>query len=128
MKRIALFLTIASAGMSLLASDASAQRFIERPGAHIGVRRAGDWRTANQLEALSREVRLARLEIRAFRGEGRRLGLRLERVARLTVRLNHQYRRTRGSTLAIRRQAVRLRAEVADIRRDLRVRGRPRWR
>ena len=127
MKKIPLFFAVAAAGVSLFAADATAQRtFIERPGASIGVRHAGDWRAANSLRRLNDELRQAQYEVRAFRGEGRRIRYSLARVARATDGLNYQYHRRRARALIIHRRAEQLRAEVRAIRSALR--GGRRWR
>ena len=127
MNKLTLILTVAAAGLSMLAADASAQRIVvETPGARFGVRHPGDRRVAYDLERLNREIRQARFEVRAFRGEGRRIRFRLERVERAAGRLNYEYDRRLSSPWQIRRRVDQLRAELEDIRRDLRVRGEPR--
>ena len=126
MKRVPIFLALAAAGVSLFAADATAQRrFVERPGASIGVRYAGDWRAANSLRRLNDELRQAQYEVRTVRGEGRRIRYRLARAARVADRLNYVYHRRRARSLTIHRQAEQLRAEVRSIRGALRGR---RWR
>ena len=126
-KRFTLFLSIAAMGASLIASEAHAQRiFVERPGASVGIRYAGDSRAANSLRHLNDELRQAQFEVRRFRGEGRRIRYSLGRIAGATDRLNFQYNKRRVRPWVIHRRAEQLRAEVRAIRRDLRV-GR-RWR
>ena len=112
--------------MSILAVEANAQRsFVERPGASIGVRYPGDWRAANSLRHLNREVREVRLL--ASRGADRRTRYRVYRLARATDRLNFEYNRRRARPWAVHRRAEALRAEVRVIRAGLRGRG-WRWR
>ena len=123
-KTYRLFLSVAAAGVALLAPAANAQRtFIERPGASIGVRNAGDWRAANSLNHLNRELR--EVQLIADHRDGARARSRLGRVARLTDRLNYEYHRRRTRSLSIHRRAEALRAEVRVIRSGLR---RGRWR
>ena len=88
----------------------------------------GDPRLGYDLERLNREVREVRFEIRAYRGEGRRIRYRFDRVQRATERLNFEYERRLGSPWQLRRRIEQVRAELYDIRRDLRFRGEPRWR
>lgn len=129
MKKVPLFLAAAAAGVFLFGANASAQRtFVERPGASIGVRHAGDWRAATSLRRLNDELRQAQYEVRAFRGEGRRIRYGLARVARATDGLNYQYHRRRVRSLIIHRRAEQLRAEVRAMRSALRGRGGWRWR
>ena len=126
MNKTALLVIIAAASVSFAAADAKAQRtFVERPGASIGVRRAGDWRAANSLNHLNREVREARLL--AGRGAGRGTHYRLARIARATDRLNYEYHRRLARPWTIHRRAEALRSEVRAIRAGLRGRG-WRWR
>ena len=127
MKKVPLFLAVAAAAVCLFAPNATAQRaFVERPGATIGVRHAGDWHAANSLRHLNRELRQAQYEVRAFRGEGRRIRYRLAYLARATDRLNYDYHRRRVRSLLVHRQAEQVRAEVRRIRSALR--GGRRWR
>ena len=135
MKKLGLILTVAAAGLSIFTSEASAQRIVvETPGAVLGIPNRGDRRVGYDLDRLNREIRQARFEVRAFRGEGRRIRFRLERVERAASRLNYEYDRRISSPWQIRRRIEQLRAELDDIRRDLRVRGDrrydegPRWR
>lgn len=129
MKKLSLILTAAAAGLSMFASDAVAQRIVvDTPGARIGIRDRGDRRVGYELDRLNREVRQTRFEIRAFRGEGRRIRFRFERVERAADRLNYEYDRRLAPPWQIRRRVEQLRAELYDIRRDLRERGEPRWR
>ena len=136
MKKLALFLTVAAAGLTMFAGDASAQRIVvETPGGRVVAGgRGGDRRVGYDLDRLNREVRQVRFEIRAFRGEGRRLRWRFDRVQRATDRLNYEYERRVSSPWQIRRRIDQVRAELYEIRQDLRVRGDrrfddgPRWR
>ena len=109
-------------GMSLMPAAATAQRtFVERPGASIGVRHAGDWRAANSLNHLNRELRELQLM-----SEGRARP-RLARIARATDRLNYEYHRRLARAWPIHRRAEALRAQVRTVRNELRGRG-WRWR
>ena len=125
MKKLGLILTVAAAGLSMFATEASAQRIVvETPGGRVVAGgRGGDRRVGYELDQLNREIRQARSEVRAFRGEGRRIRFRLERVERAAGRLNYEYERRISSSGQIRRRIQQLRAELDDIRRDLRVRG-----
>ena len=121
MKKLALVLTIAAAGLTRFAADASAQRLIvETPGARLGLGGRGDRRVGYELAQLNREVRQVRFEIRAFRGEGRRIWHRFARIEREADRLNYEYNRRLRSPRDLRRRIERMRAELDDIRRDLR--------
>lgn len=136
MKKLTLFLTIAAAGLTMFAANASAQRIIvDTPVARFGVAHSGDRRVGYALERLNREVRQLRSEIRAYRG-GRRMWFRFERVQRETERLNYEFDRRIASPWHIRRRIDRVRAEIYDLREDLRDRrgwsreydeDRPRW-
>jgi hypothetical protein len=128
MKKLALFLTVAAAGLTMFASDASAQRIVvETPGARLGLGPGGDRRIAYDLDRLNREVRQLRFEIRRYAG-GRRMWYRFERVQRSAERLNYEYSRRIASPWQIRRRIESVRAEIYDIREDLRDRGdRPRY-
>ncbi|HSH39330.1 MAG TPA: hypothetical protein VK993_11135 [Chthoniobacterales bacterium] len=136
MKKLALFLSVAAAGLTMFAADASAQRIIvETPGARLGVGERGDRRVGYDLDRLNREVRQLRFEIRAYRGEGRRIRWRYDRVQRVTDRLNYEYQRRISSPWQIRRRIQQVRAEIYDIRNDMRDRrdrrrydDGPRWR
>lgn len=122
MKKIALFLTVAAAGLTMFAADASAQRIVvETPGARLGMR--GDRRVGYELERLNREVRQLRFEIRAYRGEGRRIRWRFERVQRAADRLVYDYDRRLSSPWQLRRRIQQLQGEIDEIRRDMRFRG-----
>ena len=126
MNKSAVLAIVAAASVSLLAADANAQRrFVERPGASIGVRYAGDWRAENSLRHLNREVREVRML--ASRGADRRTRYRILRAARATDRLNFEYNRRRARPWAIHRRAEAMRGEVRVIRAGLRGRG-WRWR
>ena len=131
MKKLALILTVAAAGLTTFASDASAQRIVvETPGVALGLReRGGDRRVGYDLERLNHEVRQLRNELRSHRG-GRRMWHRYERVQRASERLNYEYDRRVSSPWQIRRRIDQVRAEIYDIREDLRDRGDrpPRWR
>ena len=129
MKKLALILTVAAAGLTIFASDASAQRIVvETPGGRLGIgERGGDRRVGYDLARLNREVRQLRFEIRAYRGEGRRIRWRYERVERAAERLSYEYDRRISSPWQIRRRIEQLRSEIYDIRGDMRDRGdRPR--
>ena len=132
MKKLALILTVAAAGLSMFATEASAQRIVvETPGGRVVAGgRGGDRRVGYDLARLNREIRQARFEVRAFRGEGRRIRYRLARVERAADRLNYEYDRRMSSPWQVRRRIEQVRAELYDIRRDLRVRGEGprRWR
>ena len=124
MKKLSLALTIAAAGISMFAADASAQRLIvERPGARFAAYNRGDRRVGYELQQLNREVRQVRFEIRAFRGEGRRIRYRFDRAERAAHRLNYEYNRRLRSPWEIRRRVHQVRDELQDIRRDMRFRG-----
>ena len=125
MKKLPLFLTVAAAGLAMFASDASAQRIVvETPGGRvIAGGRGGDRRVGYDLDRLNREIRQVRFEVRAVRGEGRRIRFRLERIERAASRLNYEYGRGIASPWQIRRRIEQVRAELYDLRRDLRVRG-----
>lgn len=126
MKKASLIALLATAIVSLAVPQAEAQRsFVERPGASIGVRHAGDWRAANSLQHLNRELREVRLL--ASRGAGRGAHYRLARIARATDRLNYEYDRRSARPWSIHRLAETLRAEVRAIRGGLRGSG-WRWR
>ena len=138
MKKLALILTVAAAGLTVFASDVSAQRIIvETPGARLGVGdRGGDRRVGYDLDRLNREVRQLRFEIRRSSG-GRRAWSRFERVQRATERLTYEYERRAASPWQIRRRIEQVRAEIYEIRQDMRDRGDrrgyrddegPRWR
>ena len=138
MKKLALILTVAAAGLTMFASDASAQRIVvETPGVALGLRdRGGDRRIGYDLARLNREVRQLRHELRSYRG-GRRMWHRYERVQRASERLNYEYDRRAASPWQIRRRIEQVRGEIYDIRGDLRDRGGrppryrddgPRWR
>ena len=124
MKKLALILTVAAAGLTMFASDASAQRIVlDTPAVRLGFHdRGGDRRIGYDLERLNREVRQLRYELRAYRG-GRRMWYRYERVERASERLNYQYDRRVSSPWQIRRRIDQVRAEIYDIREDLRDRG-----
>jgi hypothetical protein len=127
MKNSGLRLIAAAFALVLVASPALAQRtFVERPGASIGVRHAGDWRAENSLRNLNRELREAQLI--AYRTAAPRARARLDRIARLTDRLNYDYNQRRTRSLVIHRRAEALRDEVRAIRSGLRGRGIWRWR
>ena len=136
MKKLALILSVAAAGLTMFASDASAQRIVvETPGARLGIGDRGDRRVAYDLDRLNREVRQLRFEVRAYRGEGRRIRWRYDRVQRETDRLNYEYDRRVSPPWQIRRRIEQVRAEVYDIRADMRDRrdrrgydDGPRWR
>ena len=136
MKKLALFFTVAAAGLTMFASDASAQRIVvETPGGRIVAGgRGGDRRVGYELDRLNREVRQVRFEIRGFRGEGRRIRWRFDRVQRATDRLNYEYERRIASPGQIRRRIEQVRGELYQIRQDLRLREErryddgPRWR
>ena len=122
MKKLALFLTVAAAGLTMFASDASAQRIVvETPGGRLGIGSGGDRRVGYDLERLNREVRQLRFEIRRY--GGRRAAYRYERVQRSTDRLNYEYQRRVSSPWQIRRRIEQVRAEIYEIREDLRNRG-----
>ena len=125
MKKLSLFLTVAAAGLTMFATDASAQRVVvETPGGRIVAGgRGGDRRVGYDLDRLNRDVRQVRFEIRAYRGEGRRIRWRFDRVLRATDRLNYEYERRISSPWQIRRRIDQVRAELYEIRQDLRVRG-----
>ena len=124
MKKLALILTVAAAGLTMFASDASAQRIVvETPGARLGLGDGrGDRRVGYDLDRLNREVRQLRFEIRRSAG-GRRAWYRFERVQRSAERLNYEYDRRVSSPWQIRRRIEQVRAEIYDIREDLRNRG-----
>ncbi len=129
MKKLALALTIAAAGVSMFAADASAQRLIvETPGARIWTGGRGDRRIGYELSQMNREVRQVRFELRAFRGEGRRIRYRFDRAERAADRLNYEYDRRLRSPWELRRPIEQVRAELEAIRRDLRFGRPPRWR
>jgi hypothetical protein len=122
MKKLALFLTVAAAGLTMFASDAAAQRIVvQTPGARLGL--GGDRRVGYDLDRLNREVRQVRFEIRSFRGEGRRIRWRFDRVLRATDRLNYEYDRRLAPPWQIRRRIEQVRGELYEIREDLRYRG-----
>ena len=140
MKKLTLFLTVAAASLTMFAADASAQRIVvETPGtrARLGLGHPGDRRVGYDLDRLNREVRQLRNELRAYRG-GRRMWFRYERVQRSAERLNYEYDRRMSSPWQVRRRIEQVRAEIYDIREDLRDRAdrpryyendeRPRWR
>ena len=137
MKKLALILAMAAAGLAMVPGDASAQRIVvETPGPRLGLGHPGDRRIGNDLERLNREVRQLRHELRSFRG-GRRMWFRYERVQRSAERLNYEYDRRVSSPWQIRRRIEQVRAEIYAIREELRDRGgrpryeeddRPRWR
>ena len=137
MKKLALILTVAAAGLTIFASDVSAQRIVvETPGGRLGVGDGrGDRRVGYDLDRLNREVRQLRFEIRRASG-GRRAWGRFERVQRASERLNYEYERRVSSPWQIRRRIEQVRAEIYEIRADMRDRGdrrgyddeRPRWR
>ena len=128
MKKLALYLTVAAAGLTMFASDASAQRIVvETPGARLGIGPGGDRRIGYDLDRLNREVRQLRVEIRRH-GGGRRAWYRFERVQRSAERLNYEYDRRMSSPWQVRRRIEQVRAEIYNIREDLRERGdRPRY-
>ena len=136
MKKLALILTVAAAGLTTFAADASAQRIVvETPGARLGLGdRGGDRRVGYDLDRLNRELRQLQFEIRAYRGEGRRIRWRFDRVQRAADRLNYEYQRRISSPWQIRRRIEQVRAEIHDIRGDMRDRrdrrfdDGPRWR
>ena len=106
-----------AAGLSLMAADASARHhFVERPGADVGIRFAGDWRAANSLQRLQHELRQAGLETGGYRG-------RLSRIAGMSARLNYEYHWRLTGAWSIHRDAEELRAEVRSIRQNLRARS-----
>ena len=138
MKKLTLFLTVAAASLTMFAADASAQRIVvETPGtrARLGLGHPADRRVGYDLDRLNREVRQLRNEVRGHRG-GRRMWFRYERVQRAAERLNYEYDRRMSSPGQVRRRIDQVRAEIYDIRQDLRDRGgrrgfedeRPRWR
>ena len=138
MKKLTSFLTVAAASLTMFVADASAQRIVvETPGtrARLGLGHPGDRRVGYDLDRLNREVRQLRNEVRGHRG-GRRMWLRYERVQRAAERLNYEYDRRMSSPGQVRRRIDQVRAEIYDIRQDLRDRGgrrgfddnRPRWR
>lgn len=101
---------------------ADAQRtFVERPGASIGVRHAGDWRASNSLNHLNRELR--EVQLLARRAGSGRARSRLARIARETDRLNYQYHRRLTRPYSIHRRAETLRAEVRAMRSTVPRRG-----
>jgi hypothetical protein len=115
-------LSLIGAALVLLLApgNANAQRtFVERPGASIGLRDAGDWRAANSLNHLNRELR--EVQLIAFRGGGARG--RLARIARVTDRLNYEYHRRLVRPWVIHRRAEALRSEVRMVRSSMRRRG-----
>jgi hypothetical protein len=124
MKKLALILTVAAAGLTIFASDVSAQRIVvETPGGRLGIGdRGGDRRVGYDLDRLNREVRQLRYEIRRSDG-GRRAWYRFERVQRATERLTYEYDRRAASPWQIRRRIEQVRAEIYDIREDLRNRA-----
>ena len=130
MKKLTLFLTVAAASLTMFAADASAQRIVvETPGARarLGLGHPGDRRIGYDLDRLNREVRQLRYEIRRHSG-GRRAWYRFERVQRSAERLNYEYDRRISSPWQIRRRIEQVRAEIYDLREDLRTRGdRPRY-
>ena len=122
MKKLGLVLTVAAAGLTMFAADVSAQRIVvETPGARLGIARPGDSRVGYDLQRLNREVRQLRFDIR--RSGGRRAWYRYERVQRAAERLNYEYNRRLSSRWQIRRRIDQVRAEIYDIRGDLRRRG-----
>ena len=126
MEKAGVFLTIAAAAVTFAAADANAQRtFVERPGASVGIRHAGDWRAANSLNHLNRELREVQLMV--DRGGGARARSRLARIARLTDRLNYDYNRRRTRSWTIHHRAEALRSQIRAIRSSVRGRG-WRWR
>ena len=130
MKKFTLPLAIVALGASMFAADASAQRLIvETPGVRLATPGGRGGRVAYDLDRLNREVRQVRFEIRAYRGEGRRIRYRFDRVARAAERLNYEFDRG-ANPWVIRRRIEQVRAELYEIREDLRFRGdRPRsWR
>ena len=131
MKKLALSLAIVAAGLSMFAADASAQRIVvETPGVGLlpGSGR-GDRRAGYELDRLNREIQQVRFEIRAYRGEGRRIRYRFDRVLRGAERVNYEYSRRLAPPYETRRRIEQLRAELYAIREDLRFRGdrRDRW-
>jgi hypothetical protein len=124
MKKLALILSVAAAGSTMFASDASAQRIVvEAPGARLGLGdRGGDRRVGYDLDRLNREVRQLRVEIRRYEG-GRRAVYRFERVQRAAERLSYEYDRRMSSPWQTRRRIEQVRAEISDIREDLRNRA-----
>ena len=126
MKKLALSFTIIAAGLSMFAADTSAQRiFVDTPAGRVVAGGRGDRRVGYELDRLNREIRQVRYEIRAARGEGRRIRYRFDRVERAADRLNYEYRRGLARPFEVRRRIDRVRAELYDIRRDLRRRS---WR
>ena len=119
-------LSLVGAALVLLLGPAAAnaqRNFVERPGATVGVRFAGDWRAANSLRLLNREIGEVRLM--ADRGASPSARRHLARIARITDRLNYEYRRRNVRSWVIHRRAEALRSEL----RALRDGGRPRaWR
>lgn len=124
MKKLALFLTVAAAGLTMFAAHASAQRLVvDTPGARVALGGRGDRRVGYELQQMNREVRQVGFEIRAFRGEGRRIRYRFDRASRAADRVNYEYNRRLRSPWEIRRRIDQVRAELNDIRRDMRFRG-----
>ena len=124
MQKRRILLIIAAAAVAFAAADANAQRtFVERPGASIGLRQGGDWRAANSLNDLNRELR--EVQLLASRRGGARVRSRLAGVARVTDRLNYEYHRRLTRSSVLHRRAEALRAEVRAIRSGMRGRG---WR
>lgn len=124
-KSCRLFLIGAALGLVFVPAVADAQRtFVERPGASIGLRNPGDWRAANSLNHLNRELR--EVQLLAHRSGGAPARGRLARIARVTDRLNYDYHRRLGRPWAIHQRAEALRSELRAIRSS--VRGRAPWR
>ena len=126
MKKLAVILSIAAAGVSLFAADASAQRIIVETPGRLVASHSGGGRAAYDLDRLNREVRQVRYEIRAYRGEGRRIWARYGQVQRAADRLNYEFDRRLSPPWQIRRRIEQVRAEIYAIREDLRYRG-DRW-
>ena len=126
MQKLLVSLVLAAAAVIFAAADAQAQRtFVERPGASIGVRYAGDSRAANSLNHLNRELR--EVQLLARRGAAAQVRPRLTRVTRLTDRLNYEYHRRLTRPWPIHRRAEGLRGEVRAIRSSIRGSGGWRW-
>ena len=99
MQKRRILLIIAAAAVAFAAADANAQRtFVERPGASIGLRQGGDWRAANSLNDLNRELR--EVQLLASRRGGARVRFRLAGVARVTDMLNYEPHELREQDLS----------------------------
>ena len=132
MKKLTFALSLALLASAGFATNADAQRYDPRidvratvnPGREFDrdIRGGGDWegRTRRDLDRLNYEVRQVRVEIGNSRNG--RIRERFSRVRRATDRLNYAFERRIMRGWEIRQRADAIRAELNDIRRDLRIR------